>query len=202
MSSVEVKTSKANIKGCMEFYAISQVARVFATLTSLTKVTFETTVIRPTKKLASLANINNHRDPLRISKPSTNLGHTTLEIQADTRNTTQLPLPTMATVPDQSPPSPRRSTISAFPAPAPRTRKNGGNGQCTHLTTTRLYTNEFRCALCLHEGSFGWLYRCTQDRELLLDEDMENGFEVSTIPTTKYAPGLEFSLRCCRIRRQ
>ncbi|KAH6724241.1 hypothetical protein BKA61DRAFT_687369 [Leptodontidium sp. MPI-SDFR-AT-0119] len=83
----------------------------------------------------------------------------------------------MATVTDQAPPSPRRSTISALPAPATRTRKNGGNGQCTHLTTTRLYTEDFRCALCLRVGSFGWLYRCTQDRELLLDEDMENGFE-------------------------
>ncbi|KAH7342682.1 hypothetical protein BKA65DRAFT_526743 [Rhexocercosporidium sp. MPI-PUGE-AT-0058] len=86
-------------------------------------------------------------------------------------------LPAMATSTDQAPPSPRRSTISAFPAPVTRTRKNGGNGQCTHITTTRLYTDDFRCALCLRVGSFGWLYRCTQDRELLLDEDMENGFE-------------------------
>ena len=103
-------------------------------------------------------------------------------MQADS-STTQAP-PPMATVTgqvtDQAPPSPRRFTISAFPTPAIRTRKNGGNGQCTHLTTTRLYTEEFRCALCLHVGSFGWLYRCTQDRELLLEEDMETGFAVSS----------------------
>ncbi|PVH89592.1 hypothetical protein DL98DRAFT_401449 [Cadophora sp. DSE1049] len=78
---------------------------------------------------------------------------------------------------DQAPPSPRRFTISTFPAISPRTRKNGGNGQCTHITTTRLYTEDFRCTQCLRLGSFGWLYRCTQDRELLLEEDIERGCE-------------------------
>ncbi|PMD59238.1 uncharacterized protein K444DRAFT_591416 [Hyaloscypha bicolor E] len=48
-----------------------------------------------------------------------------------------------------------------------------GNGQCTHLTMTRLYTSEYRCSICLRIGSMGWVYRCTQDRELLLEEDME-----------------------------
>ncbi|PQE15712.1 flagellar motor protein [Rutstroemia sp. NJR-2017a BBW] len=50
------------------------------------------------------------------------------------------------------------------------------HAQCTHVTTTRLYTKEFRCAICYREGSFGWLYRCTQDRELMLDEHMEKGY--------------------------
>lgn len=48
-------------------------------------------------------------------------------------------------------------------------------GTCTHLTMTRLYTKDFRCASCFKEGSFGWLYRCTQDRELLLEDDYEKG---------------------------
>ncbi|KAH8668005.1 hypothetical protein BGZ60DRAFT_528346 [Tricladium varicosporioides] len=40
---------------------------------------------------------------------------------------------------------------------------------------TRLYTKDFRCASCARVGSFGWLYRCTQDRELLLEDDYEQG---------------------------
>jgi hypothetical protein len=46
-------------------------------------------------------------------------------------------------------------------------------GQCTHITMTRIYTEDFRCAICLEPGSMGWLYRCTQDRELLIEDDLE-----------------------------
>ncbi|ESZ94571.1 hypothetical protein SBOR_5061 [Sclerotinia borealis F-4128] len=49
------------------------------------------------------------------------------------------------------------------------------NVQCTHLTTTRLFTTEFRCSICFREGSFGWIWRCTQDRELMLEDDMDHG---------------------------
>ncbi|KAI9649341.1 hypothetical protein NHQ30_001913 [Ciborinia camelliae] len=49
------------------------------------------------------------------------------------------------------------------------------NVQCTHLTTTRLFTKEFRCSICFREGSFGWVWRCTQDRELMLEDDMDHG---------------------------
>ncbi len=62
----------------------------------------------------------------------------------------------------------------------PRPLFKVGNGQCTHLTMTRLYTTEFRCSLCLRVGSMGWIYRCTQDRNLLIEDDMERGNEVRT----------------------
>lgn len=76
------------------------------------------------------------------------------------------------------PPSPRRSTVSAMQTHSqPRVRAN--NVQCTHLTVTRLYTKDFRCSNCLRAASMGWLYRCTQDRELLLEDDMERGIAVS-----------------------
>ena len=52
-------------------------------------------------------------------------------------------------------------------------------GACTHITMTRLWTTEFQCPTCLQQGSFGWLYRCTQDRELLIENDMDFGREVS-----------------------
>jgi hypothetical protein len=48
------------------------------------------------------------------------------------------------------------------------------NGQCTHITMTRMYTQEFRCAICRRPGPMGWLYRCTQDSELLIEDDLEN----------------------------
>jgi hypothetical protein len=49
---------------------------------------------------------------------------------------------------------------------------------CTHLTMTRLYTTEFQCSNCCQKGSFGWLYRCTQDRELMLEDDLDKGHVV------------------------
>ena len=75
--------------------------------------------------------------------------------------------------------TPRRSTVTTI---IPRQRAvtpRFGQAQCTHLTVTRLYTKEFRCSVCFREGPAGWLWRCTQDRELLLEEDMERGLEVS-----------------------
>lgn len=53
------------------------------------------------------------------------------------------------------------------------------NGTCTHLTMTRLYTEDFRCVVCYQIASTGWLYRCTQDRELILEDDFEQNSLVS-----------------------
>ncbi|RDW94732.1 hypothetical protein BP5796_00495 [Coleophoma crateriformis] len=47
------------------------------------------------------------------------------------------------------------------------------NGACTHLTMTRLYTDTFRCQGCLKLGSMGWVYKCTQDQELILEDLIE-----------------------------
>ncbi|TVY75608.1 hypothetical protein LSUE1_G006293 [Lachnellula suecica] len=54
--------------------------------------------------------------------------------------------------------------------------------QCTHHIVTRLYTKEHRCMICYETGQFGWLYRCAQDRELLLDDDWETGFQEKLDP--------------------
>lgn len=43
---------------------------------------------------------------------------------------------------------------------------------------TRLYSSEFPCEVCYRVSSLGWLYRCTQDRELLIEEDFETDDEV------------------------
>ena len=47
------------------------------------------------------------------------------------------------------------------------------NGTCTHLTMTRLYTHSFRCVICLKTSSMGWVWRCTQDRDLMLEDDAD-----------------------------
>ncbi|KAK0128547.1 hypothetical protein ONS95_000513 [Cadophora gregata] len=161
--------------------SLAHVTHSLSTLAAVLDITFKATVRRPSKKLCSLVNINNLRRPFRFSTPQYNFEYWLHEMDMNLATQAPRPIavvtPPMAAVTDQVPPSPRRFTISTFPAISPRTRKNGGNGQCTHITTTRLYTEDFRCAQCLNLGSFGWLYRCTQDRELLLEEDIERGCE-------------------------
>lgn len=161
-----------------------KVTNSFSTFAALTKVTFKETVGLQAKKLRSLVNINKPCKQFRLST-ATNFNHQPQEMDTDPTTQEFPPMatvtPSMALVTDQTPPSPRRFTFSTFPTILPQTRKNGGNGQCTHITTTRLYTEDFRCAQCLNLGSFGWLYRCTQDRELLLEEDIERGCEVSLL---------------------
>lgn len=50
--------------------------------------------------------------------------------------------------------------------------------QCSHLTMTRLYGTDFLCESCHRPGPFGWVYRCTQDREELIEEAVARGFTV------------------------
>ncbi|TGO57083.1 hypothetical protein BOTNAR_0209g00120 [Botryotinia narcissicola] len=73
---------------------------------------------------------------------------------------------------------PTNTNRHSLPALAESTRRTAQvtrNVQCTHLTTTRLFTKEFRCGICFREGSFGWVWKCTQDRELMLEDDMDHG---------------------------
>jgi hypothetical protein len=79
------------------------------------------------------------------------------------------------------------STSSALPqimitrensdTPAPLATCTTRNGQCTHHTMTRVYNPHFRCTMCLQHGPFGWLYRCTQDRELIIEHDLQAGHQ-------------------------
>ncbi|CAG8973198.1 hypothetical protein HYALB_00006367 [Hymenoscyphus albidus] len=68
-----------------------------------------------------------------------------------------------------SPPRSRGSPDKPRPVKMPRPQPLAG--ACTHLTVTRYYTTHYRCCICTRLGSFGWLYRCTQDRELMLEEN-------------------------------
>jgi hypothetical protein len=75
---------------------------------------------------------------------------------------------------------PRRYPTTDMRSTSP-SRAHANNMHCTHMTVTRLYTKEFRCSSCLRVAPLGWLYRCTQDRELLLEDDMERGVAVSSL---------------------
>ncbi|OBT66740.1 hypothetical protein VE03_04086 [Pseudogymnoascus sp. 23342-1-I1] len=46
---------------------------------------------------------------------------------------------------------------------------------CTHMTMVRMYSIDMRCSMCLHPGPFGWVYRCSQDRELMIENDYNEG---------------------------
>ena len=75
-----------------------------------------------------------------------------------------------------------RETLSPLPASTSTPRYKAifpKHHQCTHHIMTRLYTTEFHCSLCSEAGQFGWVYRCAQDRELLMDDEWERGFPVS-----------------------
>lgn len=89
---------------------------------------------------------------------------------------------------------------SMNPRPPPRLSSTPRYLQCTHMTTTRIYNPQFRCSLCFKPGEFGWLYRCTQDRELVLEDDLEKGNAVGC-PTTQLLTELRF-LTFVKIHRQ
>lgn len=60
--------------------------------------------------------------------------------------------------------------------------------KCGHITMARIYHVGFRCERCNRHGQFGWLYRCTEHRELILDDMKRHGFKVSLArPTGKYS---------------
>ncbi|KAH8178729.1 hypothetical protein LIA77_00248 [Sarocladium implicatum] len=48
--------------------------------------------------------------------------------------------------------------------------------QCTHPTMSRLYGSEFLCDHCRRPGEFGWIYRCSHDREEVIDFALSQGY--------------------------
>ena len=92
------------------------------------------------------------------------------------------------TAAESSDSTPTRTTMATLPIAElnplpiiPKAFSRGGIAQCTHLTMTRLYGRDIRCQVCLRQGSFGWVYRCTQDREVLLEDEMDRGLEVRSM---------------------
>ncbi|KAK1769055.1 hypothetical protein QBC33DRAFT_339582 [Phialemonium atrogriseum] len=68
------------------------------------------------------------------------------------------------------------STFSTLQRPPPT---RGWKPRCGHISMTRLYHTPFRCQNCQNRGVFGWLYRCTQDREVILRDMKSRGGRVT-----------------------
>jgi hypothetical protein len=50
--------------------------------------------------------------------------------------------------------------------------------QCTHITMSRLYGHDLICDYCRRPGQFGWVYRCSQDREDVIEFALSQGYPV------------------------
>ncbi|KAB5570852.1 hypothetical protein GE09DRAFT_1055628 [Coniochaeta sp. 2T2.1] len=86
-------------------------------------------------------------------------------------------------VPAQShepPVAPPTSSFSAYSRFQPR---------CGHLMMTRVYDLNFRCERCNRHGSFGWLYRCTEHREPLIEDINRLGFKTAFDPIGEHFAG-------------
>ncbi|KAH6693837.1 hypothetical protein F5X68DRAFT_248309 [Plectosphaerella plurivora] len=59
-------------------------------------------------------------------------------------------------------------------ATAAKTRRRT-HTTCTHTKMVRVYSLTLRCDICQSYGPFGWLYRCTEDREVLLHHAILEG---------------------------
>jgi len=101
-------------------------------------------------------------------------------------------------IPEQAPELPLRSSrrltlqVSDFfglqqQAPAQRRCES----RCNHITMTRLYGKALRCKRCMCRSPFGWVYRCSADREVLLQEAKAKGVEVPFFPPFPYP-------KCCK----
>lgn len=50
--------------------------------------------------------------------------------------------------------------------------------QCTHISMSRFYGPDLICDYCRRPGQFGWVYRCSQDREEVIDLALSRGYPV------------------------
>ena len=93
---------------------------------------------------------------------------------ANVMQTPASPRPAPATLtPGKAPPSPlSRFYMPPTPVPAPQ---RIWRPSCTHLTMTRVYSDYRVCDLCHRPPAWGWLYRCTHDREALLLDAIQHG---------------------------
>ncbi|KFY94585.1 hypothetical protein V498_03852 [Pseudogymnoascus sp. VKM F-4517 (FW-2822)] len=81
-------------------------------------------------------------------------------------------------------------TPAANNSPA-QTASRSREMMCTHITMVRMYSIDMRCSLCLHPGPFGWVYRCSQDREVMIENNynengvngLDNLFDSFTVPS-------------------
>ncbi|KAK3313748.1 hypothetical protein B0H66DRAFT_359793 [Apodospora peruviana] len=57
--------------------------------------------------------------------------------------------------------------------------QRGWEPRCTHSMVTRVYGHDLACDRCKRPAQFGWLYRCTMDREALIMDARAKGQQVA-----------------------
>ncbi|KAM7223656.1 hypothetical protein V8F06_001130, partial [Rhypophila decipiens] len=59
------------------------------------------------------------------------------------------------------------------------TRRRDFGADCNHESMTRLYQPSLQCTICRRGPQFGWMYRCTVDREPLIIKAKQRGEDVA-----------------------
>ncbi|KAK3356898.1 hypothetical protein B0T25DRAFT_537672 [Lasiosphaeria hispida] len=87
-------------------------------------------------------------------------------------------LPNAGQRPLPAPPSPTLAVpTSKFSRLRPSVRR--WEPKCNHTNMTRIYCDLYRCEVCGRSGKFGWLYRCTMDRDPLIMAARDEGHQVA-----------------------
>ncbi|KAK0711698.1 hypothetical protein B0H67DRAFT_647047 [Lasiosphaeris hirsuta] len=66
-----------------------------------------------------------------------------------------------------------------YSRPRPSSSARRWEPKCNHTNMTRIYYPGYRCEVCGRSGKFGWLYRCTMDRDPLIIAARDEGHEVA-----------------------
>ena len=73
--------------------------------------------------------------------------------------------------------------VSTFaPSAPPPTQTRRWEPRCNHSQMTRLYHADYKCEVCRRTGHFGWVYRCTVDREALILGAIQRDEQVCQTP--------------------
>lgn len=121
--------------------------------------------------LPILANPPRQKSPDVRRPPKAESTYTRVTSRAEYPNSQNPPRTKYSNV--QNPPQQKSVTVSRMHKPARLARVSFE--QCTHMTTVRMFSKEFCCGQCHQFSSTGWIWRCTQDRELLLEASLETG---------------------------
>lgn len=92
-----------------------------------------------------------------------------------------------------------RISRSASPMPAAQFSHRRFRPTCTHLTMTRLYTDSLLCDICHQPPPWGWLYRCVQDRERQLLNQIFEGEPIEVRQSCRYLLPPSKLIKCARI---
>ena len=78
--------------------------------------------------------------------------------------------------------------MSSFKSYLPQIGASLWEPRCNHSTMARIYHEEFKCDFCRRQSQFGWLYRCTVDKDPLIFGAKSKGVPVSRVCNRGWLP--------------